>query len=490
VWTAGIAVLSVLYMGLVVPLGFGPDETQHAFRAYQLSLGQLFPQVVDCVKHPNLMPCRGGNHSHLLPRRRAGGRLPRSLINVFSYLYHQSHNRRGIAHRFNPTSYARLLGVDFTTTRSTYAHFENTALYSPVSYVPQIVVFWIARKVGEGVVATLFTARLAGGLVWAALVTAAVAIVPRWKWLFSLVVLVPTALAQGADISADALALGAVALATAYALWLADRGRTPSRRQLALLALLGLLIGLMKFPLVLVLVAILAIVWGVLGSGAARWRRVAAVGLPGLIAALWWDIASNAYFVPYRNVVYARRERVFVSEPRQEHYLITHVYDLPGLLWNSALHSGLFKLNQVVAQVGQMGLPEWVAIVWLVLFVLLACGSTEGSTPTGRVRAWIAVTLVAFWLATVVALYVTWTAVGARTIAGMHGRYLTLVLILALPLLAGLGRSRLVISERLTVYATMAISAAAAGALFVYTSVHYYGTAPWTAVARVSSALL
>jgi uncharacterized membrane protein len=477
-------------MTLVVPLGFGPDETQHAFRAYQLSLGQLFPQVINCATHPHLMPCRGNpRHSHLLARQRAGGMLPISLVRVFSYLYHHSHNRRGIAHHFDPRSYAPLLAATFGGSRLIYAHFENTALYSPANYLPQIVVFWIARNVGEPIVATLFTVRLVGGLVWAALVSAAVAIVPRWKWLFSLVVLVPTALAQGSAISADSLSLGLVALSVAYALRLVDRGATPSRRQIGLLALLGLLIGLLKFPLVLVVVAIVAIVWRVLGAGADRRRRAALIGLPGLVAAAVWDIASNAYFVPYRDVVYQQLARVNVSESGQEHYLITHLYDLPGILLNTATHTGVFELDQIVAQVGQMGLPEWFAIIWLAAFALLACCSSEGGEPARRVRGWIGGSLVVYWLATIVALYITWSAVGASAISGMHGRYLTLVLILAVPLLAGLARARFAISERSTGYATMAISAIAAGALYAYTSSHYYGDAPWTAVAHVSSRL-
>jgi uncharacterized membrane protein len=105
------------------------------------------------------------------------------------------------------------------------------------------------------------------------------------------------------------------------------------------------------------------------------------------------------------------------------------------------------------------------------------------------VRRWLAGTLVVYFLATVLALYVTWSAVAAKGISGMHGRYLTLVLVLALPMLAGLGRRRLRISPRLTAYAVMAISAVSAGWLYAYTAAHYYGVAPWTAVARVGSAL-
>lgn len=487
-WTAGVAAVSVLYMAFVVPLGSAPDETQHAFRAYQLSLGQLFPTVVNCAMHPHLMTCSGGLGG-LRPKRRAGGELPLALINVLSRLYHATHNRRGFGVHFKAQDYASLLGASLGATRTTYAHFENTALYSPISYLPQIVIFWIARQIGEPVIATLFAARLLGGMVWAALVTAAVAIVPRWKWLVSTVVLVPTALAQGAAISADSLTLGVVALSIAYALALAARAQPLGRREVAILAGLGLLIGLMKFPLVVVLVAILAIVWRALGSSAARRWRIAALAAPGLIVAVWWNIASNHYFVPYRDVVYQRASRVFISQPGQEHYLLSHLYDLPTLLWHTAIHGDLFKLAQIVAQIGETHLPEWFAIVWLVLFVLLACGSVEGGELARAARAWIGGTLVVYFLATAVALYITWSAVGSRNISGMHGRYFTLVLVLAVPLLAGLGRRRLRISPRIVGSAAMAISGVSACTMFAYTSVHYYGEAPWQAVGHVTSVL-
>jgi uncharacterized membrane protein len=304
-----------------------------------------------------------------------------------------------------------------------------------------------------------------------------------------MIVLVPTALAQGADISADSFSLGLIALTTAYALRLADRGTPLGRREVGRLALLGLAIGLLKFPLVVVLVAIVAILWRVLGAGAERRGRVAAIVLPGAVAAAWWDVASNAYFVPYRDVVYRARSRVHLSEAAQEHHLISHFYDLPSLLWNTATGPGLFKLNQLVGQVGQMGLPEWFAIIWLVFFVTLACGSLDGGELPARARRWIGGTLVVYFLATVLALYATWTAVGASAVSGMHGRYLTLVLILALPLLGGLARGRIAIGERLTGYVVMAVSAICVIALFSYTSSHYYGDAPWSAVARVSSVL-
>ena len=57
-WTAAIAGFSAIYMALVMPLGRGTDEAQHAFRAYQLATGGLLPQLIACVAHPNVLPCK------------------------------------------------------------------------------------------------------------------------------------------------------------------------------------------------------------------------------------------------------------------------------------------------------------------------------------------------------------------------------------------------------------------------------------------------
>ncbi|MGD0980971.1 MAG: DUF2142 domain-containing protein [Solirubrobacteraceae bacterium] len=487
VWTAGIAVLSALYMGLVVPIGFGPDEAEHILRAYQVSLGHVLPQVVDCTMHHHLFSCRGNLNGRLVPKRRAGGEVSLGLLNVLDHLYTVSHHKSKPLH-FKATDYAPVLSATLGS-KLAFGHFENTALYSPVNYIPAAIVFWFARHVNEPVIGAIFAARLFTGFVWAIVVTAAVAITPRWKWLFSLVVLVPTALSQATVISADSAALGIVALSTAYVLYLADRGSALSRYEIALLSLLGLLIGLLKFPLVLVLVALIALLSGVLGTGAGRRLRVAAIAIPGVVAAVWWDIASNAYFVPYRDVVYQPKNRVFISQAKQEHYLLSHLLKIPALFWNTAIGGHLFRLDEVAGTVGEWGLPEWFAITWLVLFVLLACASDEGPGVGRTVRGWISWTLVTYFLATVIAIYITWTAVGASQISGMHGRYFTLVLVLAVPLFAGLGGRRLRINPRITAYAVMLISALSAAWMFSYTAQRYYAKPPWWVFAHVTSVL-
>jgi hypothetical protein len=488
VWTAAISALSVLYMAFVLPLGNGQDEAQHIFRAFQLSTGQLFPQLIRCASHPNVLPCKVHYGGRFVPAQRVGGPISAGLYEVFQALHRVMNAAHSRAH-FNPRVYARVLGVTIGGPATVFEHFENTALYSPANYLPQTLVLWIGRRLSASVVWTLFAARLLTGIVWATLITAAVALVPRWKWLFSLALLVPTALAAGSTLSADPMTLGLTAVTVAYALRLADRGAPVRNAALARLSALGLLVGLLKAPLPLIVLAALAIVWPVLGAGAARLCRAAVGVLPGALAAAWWTIASSAYFVPYRNAAYRPSEQVYIDPGAQGHYLLTNFYDVPALLWRTAVNGRLLKLDGVVGTIGGAPLPEWFALLWLAVLVVLAIASREGRNPAPRLRAWLAVVLAAYLLAAAFAIFLTWTAVGAGQIQGMQGRYFTPVLVLLVPLLAGLGGTRLDLGERTVARTAMLVSGVYAIVLFAHTAEFYYRQAPWQVVPRIASAL-
>jgi len=265
VWTAAIATLSVLYMTLVVPLDRVPTSRAHLPRLPVGARAPL-PHLLSCVGHALRVGCLGDS-GRLTPSNRAGGPVPPVLISAFDQLYALSHPH-GVAIHFKASDYSRLLGSMLGGKATRFANFENTALYSPVNYLPAMLIFWIAQHTAESLLGALYSARLLTGMVWAACVTAAVAITPRWKWLFSMVVLVPSALSQSAVINADAVSLAVVALSAAYALRLAASDEPLRHRQIAIVVILGLLLGLMKLPLIVVLVAVLAILWRKLGRGA------------------------------------------------------------------------------------------------------------------------------------------------------------------------------------------------------------------------------
>lgn len=492
-----ICAVSVIYMAFMLPLGFAPDEAEHAYRAYQLSLGNLLPQVVSCLTHPNLLPCKFHFAGHLVPHRRVGGQVSAGLYHAFQTVTNlvtlpAPHGGTPEV-SFNPAVYNAAAGAALSGP-TLFAHFENTALYSPVNYLPQTLVFWVARTLSQPAIATLFAGRLVMGIVWGSLVTVAVALTPRWKWQFALAVLVPTELAQGATLSADAMSLALAAVTIAYALAVADRDGPITNWALARLAGLCLLLGLLKVPVPLVVAGVLVVVWPVLGSSLReRAPRLAVLALPGTAASVWWNLALGADFVPYRNTVFPPDVQAYISQSGQLHYLFTHIFDIPSILWETAIKGDLLNLNGLVGTVGQDGrsgpLPEWFALAWLAVFAVLVIAGGEGPGLPRRLRGLLAGSFVVYVLVTMLGLYLTATALGADHVNGIHGRYYTPLLGLALPLLGGLGGSRQRIGERAIAWTVMAVSLAAAITLFFHTSESFYHQAPWQSVPRVWGAL-
>jgi uncharacterized membrane protein len=474
-------------MTFLVPMGDALDEAEHAYRIYQLSIGRLYPLWFSCVRHPGIAACTG-QLGHLVPHRRVGGRIDASLFHVLYTLFHWSETRQGT--HFNPHSYTDFAAATLGGHATNLAHFENTALYSPLNYVPQIAVFWIARHLTASVLTTLFVARLVSGLVWAGLVTWSVSLMRRWRWLWSVAVLVPTALAQGPTLSSDSIVLGVVAVAVAYALALAHAGEPLRPAALARLSILGLALGLLKFPAPLVIAAIAVILWPVAGSGRTRAGVLAAVLAPCLAVAAWWNLKINAYFLPYRNTVFNAVDRRYISPPQQIHHVLTHLIDMPALLWNTLSGGRLLQVDGLVATYGTLSLSGWFAVPWLAAVAALVVAAPERPGASRRNRAALGGVLVAIVIITAFAQYLTWNGVGASTIQGIQGRYFAPLLVLVLPLLVGAVRLRRTPPDWFLPVAAMTITTVGAIVLFEATAWSYYHQPLWQVVPRVASTLL
>jgi hypothetical protein len=204
--------------------------------------------------------------------------------------------------------------------------------------------------------------------------------------------------------------------------------------------------------------------------------------------------------VPYRNTIFPANEQSVISQSAQETYLINHLYDVPALLWNSATSGQLLHFGGLVGTIGEDGrgsgpLPEWFAAIWLGLFVALALATHEGPGPSRRLRAAMAGSGLLFGLVAALSIYVTWVMVGAAKINGIHGRYYTPALVLAVPMLAGAGplrwrRLRWSLPPRALAAIVIAATLACAIVVIAETSHFYYRQPPWTAVGKVLSAVL
>lgn len=485
-WTAAVSLVAVLWMTFVMPMGDALDEAEHAYRAYQLALGHLFPQFFSCVAHPKAAACTAQT-GRLVPLRRVGGQIDTAFYHVLHRLFRESLTSQGT--HFNPASYAAFFKLTLGGPSTVFAHFENTVLYSPLNYAPQTVVFFFGRVLSAPVLATLFIARLIAGLVWAALVTSSVALMRRWRWLWVTVVLVPTALAQGPSLSSDSVVFGVVSVAVAYALRLAHAGEPLRRSQIARLSALGLALGLLKFPIPLVAFAVAVLVWPLIGRGRARSVALAALVGPCLAATAWWNATIDKYFLPYRNTVFNASERHYISQHAQVHYILTHLVEVPGLLWKTLTVGRLFQVDGTVGTYGTHFFSGWFAVPWLIVAALFVLTYAERDGPPPRMRVALAGLLVVCLLVTVFALYLTWNGVGAPYIQGVQGRYFAPLLVLFVPLLVGAVRVSWSAPPWAAPAAAMTLSGVGALFLFETTAWTYYHQAAWQVAPRVVSQL-
>lgn len=176
-----LAVPMGLFLLLAIPPSQGLDEPNHFYRAYGISMGQLVSE------------------SHA---GRTGGFLPDCLPAYMSLQFQPA----GTPYRFHPSAFLRQPKP--CTSRQVFLGFENTSLYSPVSYIPQSLALALTRSLGLPLPIQFYAGRLAVFSAFILLAWAALTIAPWGHSVLMVVATWPMALLGAATYSADTLTTG------------------------------------------------------------------------------------------------------------------------------------------------------------------------------------------------------------------------------------------------------------------------------------------
>lgn len=238
VWSPGrvFVSLSLVFgaaLGLVTPPAQGPDESDHFSRAFQIAEGVFLPTM-----RPHLVgePDRLGSDT--------GGELPRSLAATF-IVFEPVMLRPGRTLTFS--SLREGFRILLAPERRRFIGFGNTAVTSPLPYVPQALAIAVARSLSEAVLVHSYAGRLANLLVSTLLVALAIRVTPILKWGFVVLALTPMALFQSSSLSSDSLtnATSFLLSATILRCALGSSGHA-GKHLLGLLVVLSIGMGLIK----------------------------------------------------------------------------------------------------------------------------------------------------------------------------------------------------------------------------------------------------
>ena len=423
----------LLASALLVPTGEVPDEVAHIVRANGLLHGFLIGTRVpttDRVGHPVMDGGVTANPAMIT----AGFAFPPGVPKVLT---------RERLRDLYATPWAD--SVSFIS-------IPNTAVYFPLFYVPAAIGLGAAHVAGLGPYQAILAARLCNVVVFAALGLAAMMLAVRARGLIFATLALPMTVSVAGSCNQDGVLIATACLAAAL---LTRPG--PRLRWSGIIAL-ALVIALKPVYLPLALLAGLASPGHRLGV----LNRAAAVIVAMLPALLWFAIAQHYAVVPFIRGEPYQAGPLWPGPPGQmfgttdaQAQLRVFLHD-PFLLLTLPYNGLRHGLDLADGLVGILGTLDVVLPLWLYNAWFAALGAVGVAALFGGERdapgwpIWASLLGLLCVAASVIAVfdgqYLSWTLVGASSIAGVQGRYgipLLPMIGLALPCLRLSGGSTL-----------------------------------------------
>ena len=405
-WLGAVAGLALVFL---TPPFQVPDEFCHFYRTYHVATGHVKAQVMD---------------------RRVGDFLPRGLVTTAADIglgklpFHAER-------KMTASGFKAAFAVSFNPNDRVFADFPNTALLSPVPYLPQAVGIACARIFRPPPIILMYAGRLFNLAVWLLMVAAAVRTVPIGKWLFIVIALMPMSIFQASSLSPDGFTNGAALLLTALAMRDGlEASRVPGWRAVALFTALAVALTLSKFAYGLFSLLFFLPALRRLASSDRRrlfLQGMVVVGLAGL-AWLGWALTARGLFLNYSQYNPLYRDGLALMKGAQ-----------PDLQMGIVLKAPLVFLDRVLASLIDQRIWEpfiarlgWWDVVFPLWFIygywvwLLATALTDGTWE--RVITWPQKILASILAGSSVVFfcllsYLQWSPVDYPSVIYLQGRY-------------------------------------------------------------------
>ncbi len=402
-----LVVAPVLYLlySLFCPPFQIPDDYNHFYRAYQVSEGHFFAERKD---------------------NRVGGEMPVSFedFTLFYKTFAYAPEQRLRWNEFKK-------GFDLPISKKTiFKDFPNSALYSPVSYVPHAVAMLVLRKMDCSVGTIYYGGRIAAFLLWYLCMFFALRLLPGFKWLFTILFLLPMQLYLVSSYSADAMTALLAFLLIAIIFKLAFGDKTVTIKQLILVLLICGLLLLTKVLYVLLFLTIVIIPSRNFGSAK---RKILSTLLLGAVLAVF-SVTWTSIIFDYR-ISYAEYNPDFSNIATVSHVADytrqkDRVSQQPSLLfsvvYNTLVEEYPFFLGTYAGRFGAyVGIPfaSWMIIV---IFVILFVTAINDAGEI-KMKWWQRLILIfvagLLFVAIVLSQYLIWSGVGTQLVTDLQGRY-------------------------------------------------------------------
>lgn len=374
---AGMLLALMFVFMRITPVGEVPDEYHHFYRAYEISQGSLVSR-------------------HLGDEGVGGNYLP-SAIEEYEN---------------------EMAEIDENDTKA--VEFGNTALYAPVSYLPQVIGIKIADLFTDNVSDLFCAGRFANALTAFVLCVWALVMVPFGRKLLFIPMLFPLSLQEMISLSPDALTISLSMAFLAYILHLSYVSECVRKRDIIILALMGTVISLCKIVYVVLLLLVFMIPESKFKNRKHSYQVKLGLMAGAIIINLIWLAISAGYLVEFNEGV---------NSAEQVKYVLTHIPEFYATCVQTVITHFATRLpNMIGSNMGTLSITT-TGTMWLMFIIFIVYEFCTVNDNPYKVHKYDCLILIGVFLigtALIFAsLYVQWTPVGKDLIDGTQGRYFT-----------------------------------------------------------------
>lgn len=390
----------------VTPPFQSPDEFNHFYRALQMAEGQYLP---------------------LKQEDRLGGYVP---LSVRKFVLPYSNAALNLKYVLKKEEIDESLKVKYSTRDSVFYDYPNTALYSPISYLPHVIAINVLKRYDVTVSTLYYGARYFTFLVWLVAMFFVIKMMPFGKWLTTLLLLLPMNVYITNSFSADTATNIIALLFIAYVLKLSFQEKKITYLNLTLL--LGL-ITLLAFAKVVYIGLVLLLIVIPKKQFDNKWKHIIGIGIlfiAAFIITYLWSNKVLEFYTPYSNYNPKFKDGICLSNCAnyylQKEYIMHHKMYFLNVVYHSIVDHPITYFNGYIGLFGNMDIfisKKFIYISYLVI-LFVALFERNKRMPTILMRVVFVVAAFLAFIFLLLSQHLTWDCVGEGIVDLIQGRYL------------------------------------------------------------------
>ena len=388
-------IFGLIYL-FVLPIGGVPDERNHFLRVYEISEGHMVSNTADDGTGGNILPSSASQ----------------IFGDVYNYKYYVMNDKIKLTQ----------------DSERTFLKFGNTSLYSPVSYLPQVIGVLIGRVLRLPMLIIAYLGRITNYIIYVIIMFMVIKYIPILKRVTFLMAFTPMMMQEAASLSPDALvnccAFGLIAFIL-YSIY--NKKKIMSKKEITIVSSLAIVLSLCKI-VYLPLVFLVLLIPNTRFKTKKNKRVYNAILITlCLVLNLTWLFISSKYLVEFNPGVNSKDQAIYLmTHPFNyfivimrtlKNYMITLLFTFYG--------SHLEWLNVYISQ------P--IILLYAIFAALITFEDNDNNKLNIKEKIVFLIIGLIIIALTFTSIYVQWTPFNNATIDGLQGRYfIPLTLIFAL----------------------------------------------------------